>query len=294
MGTSGSVKRKTTMLSFTPLLLFCAPILSSPTGYSGVQPSSGNLHSSTPSVTCRTEYVTLWDTKYVETETEVCTTEYEKVCRTETERLCQPTTRQVCEVKYETQCKTLYKNVCVEQCKTEYDPYTETECTTLYKEDCEHRWEGQGNDKKWVAIPGTCKNNPYDDCKDVKKQKEREVAYPVCKDVPEQTCIKVPRKDCHNVADQVCTNQPLTKCQDVPHQVCKNIHKKVPTRVSRQHPKKVCDHQENPAILPATPPASLPTVVPEVPTTLPEIIDAKNVNQIKINLRSSDKLVFSS
>merc|ERR1712013_632899 len=50
----------------------------------------------TGSVKCRTEYATLWDTEYKETETEVCTTEYEKVCRTETQRLCQPTTRQEC------------------------------------------------------------------------------------------------------------------------------------------------------------------------------------------------------
>merc|ERR1712244_155007 len=265
-----SVKRKTTMFRFAPLLLLCSRSLSSPTGYSGVQPSSANLHSNTPSVSCRTEYVTLWDTKYVETETEVCTTEYEKVCHTETERLCKPTTREVCEIKYENQCK------------------------TIYKKDCEHKWEGQGNEKKWVAIPGTCKSNPIDDCKDVKKQKERQVAYPVCNDVPEQTCVEVPREECYTVPDQVCTNQPLTKCQDVPHQVCQDIHKRVPTRVSRQHPKKVCDHQDLPAILPATLPSPLPSAVPAVPSTLPEIINAKVEEQSKINLRSSDKLVFSA
>merc|ERR1711862_1036858 len=41
-----------------------------------------------------------------------------------------------------------------------------------YKEDCEYQWEGHGNNKVWVPIPGTCKNNPYDECKEVTKTKE--------------------------------------------------------------------------------------------------------------------------
>merc|ERR1712013_749356 len=118
--------------------------------YGGVQPSPPvKTAPLTGSVKCRTEYATLWDTEYKETETEVCTTEYEKVCRTETQRLCQPTNRQ--------ECNTVYENVCVEQYKTEYEPYTETECVTEYKEDCEYQWEGHGHDKVWASIAGTCK-----------------------------------------------------------------------------------------------------------------------------------------
>jgi len=254
-----------------------------PTGYGGVQPQvvAPARHTS-PSISCRTEYTTIWDTKYVETETEVCTTEYDTVCRTEQQRLCQPTTRQVCELKYETQCSTVYKNVCVEQYRTEYEPYTETECSTQYKEDCEYRWEGEGNSKVWAVIPGTCKSNPYKDCRDVEKQKERQVAYPVCQDVPEQQCAQVPREECHQVPDQICTNQPLQKCEQVPRQACQQVHKKVPHRVSRQHPKKVCDSQEH-----------SPKPVPAVPVTLPEIIAAKN-DQPQISVRANDKLVFSS
>merc|ERR1712158_173843 len=194
--------------------------------YGGVQPSPPvKTAPLTGSVQCRTEYTTLWDTEYKETETEVCTTEYEKVCRTETQRLCQPTTRQ--------------------ECNTEYEPYTETECVTEYKEDCEYQWEGHGHDKVWAPIAGTCKTNPYETCKDVAKTKERQVAYPVCNDVPEQKCVSVPRQDCVTVPDQVCTNQPLQKCQDVPRQACQAIHKKVPVRVSRQVPKKVCQDGES-------------------------------------------------
>merc|ERR1712156_729424 len=35
---------------------------------------------SSPSIQCRTEYVTLWDTEYQEREEQVCETVYEKVC----------------------------------------------------------------------------------------------------------------------------------------------------------------------------------------------------------------------
>jgi len=238
--------------------------------YGGVQPVSAAPL--TGSVQCRTEYATLWDTEYKETETEVCVTEYEKVCRTETQRLCQPTTRQECNTVYEKECQTVYKAVCVEQFKTEYEPYTETECSTEYKEDCEYQWEGHGHDKVWAPIAGTCKKNPYESCKDVAKSKAVQVGYPVCHDVPEQKCVSVPRQQCVAVPDQVCTNQPLQKCQDVPRQNCQTQHKKVPIRVSRQVPKKVCDtvHTTLDTLVPAT-----ENFVPSSISSGPEIVDAR-------------------
>merc|ERR1739838_826773 len=97
------------------LLLSTAVLCSLTAGapqYGGVQPSNpGKTAPLTGSVQCRTEYTTLWDTEYKETETQVCTTEYEKVCRTETQRLCQPTTRQECNTVYEKQCQTVYKRL---------------------------------------------------------------------------------------------------------------------------------------------------------------------------------------
>merc|ERR1712236_165754 len=219
MGIKIRTLKENKMLQF----LTCATILSLSVGapqYGGVQPSPPvKTAPLTGSVQCRTEYTTLWDTEYKETETEVCTTEYEKVCRTETQRLCQPTTRQEC--------------------------YTETECSTEYKEDCEYQWEGHGNDKVWAPIAGTCKSNPYETCSDVTKSKAVQVPYPVCRDIPEQKCVDVPRQECVQVPDQVCTNQPLQKCQDVPRQACQQIHKKVPNRVSRKVPKKVCQDTES-------------------------------------------------
>merc|ERR1712141_477812 len=180
---------------------------------------------SPPSIQCRTEYVTLWDTEYQEREEQVCKTVYEKQCSTRTQRLCQPTTRQECTTEYANECSTIYKNVCVQKYRTEYEPYTESECTTEYKQDCQFEWRGYGNDKVWAPIEGTCQNVPYDDCKEVAKTHAKQVAYQECKDVPEQKCV----------------SEPLTECQDVPRQQCHSEHKRFPIRVSRQEPKKVCD-----------------------------------------------------
>merc|ERR1712128_58269 len=75
-----SEERKDKML---PTLLTLATMLSLAVGapqYGGVQPASPvKTAPLTGSVNCRTEYATLWDTEYKETETQVCTTEYEKV-----------------------------------------------------------------------------------------------------------------------------------------------------------------------------------------------------------------------
>merc|ERR1711997_631086 len=201
---------------------------------------------SPPSIQCRTEYVTLWDTEYQEKEEQICETVYEKQCSTRTQRLCQPTTRQECHTEYEQQCSTIYKNVCVQKFRTEYEPYTESECTTEYKQDCQYEWRGHGNDKVWAPIEGTCQNVPYDECKEVAKTHAKQVAYQECNDVPEQKCVSVPRQVCITVPDQVCTNEPLTECQDVPRQSCHSEHKRFPVRVSRQAPKKVCDEVHAP------------------------------------------------
>merc|ERR1712056_161191 len=157
---------------------------------------------SSPSIQCRTEYVTLWDTEYQERE--------EQVCETRTQRLCKPTTRQECTTNHVEECTTIYKNVCVQKFRTEYEPYTESECTTEYKQDCQYEWRGHGNDKVWAPIEGTCQNVPYDECRDVEKTHARQVAYQECNDVPEQKCVSVPKQTCVTVPDQICKTEPLS------------------------------------------------------------------------------------
>jgi len=247
--------------------------------YNDVQ--SAQVGQQTKSVQCRTEYTTVWDTNYQEKETTECVTNYEKVCRTVTERLCKATTRQECSTVYEKSCSLVYKSVCVDHFRTEYDPYTETVCSTEYKEDCEYQWEIQGGAKIWAKIPGTCKQNPYDNCKDVTKSKERQVAYPVCNDVPEQKCVDVPREKCVEVPDQVCSHQPLQQCENVPRQQCTQKHKKVPVRVSKTVPKKVCDTGYGYS-------ANIPTPVKPV---IPEVI--LDVGRTDTDLLKNNKIVFA-
>merc|ERR1712038_1229659 len=259
---------------------------------------------SSPSIQCRTEYVTLWDTEYQEREEQVCETVYEKQCETRTQRLCQPTTRQECTTNYVKECSTIYKKVCVQKYRTEYEPYTESECTTEYKQDCQFEWRGYGNDKVWAPIEGTCQNVPYDECKEVAKTHAKQVAYQECNDVPEQKCVSVPKQVCVTVPDQVCTNEPLTECQDVPRQACHSEHKRFPIRVSRQEPKKVCDEGSVHAPLAAAVHQApvhqaAPSVqdllnygVPAVPTqALPEVILARDKQKLQ-NAANDDRIVF--
>merc|ERR1711988_20621 len=115
-------------------------------------------------IQCRTEYTTLWDTEYEDIETHECVTKWVPVCKT----------------------------------------YTETECSTENRKVCEKTWEGEGENLKWVDIPGTCEYQPHDECKDVTKGQ----------------CTKNAKK------------------------MCENKHKRIPVRVSKKVPKKVCDEDD--------------------------------------------------
>merc|ERR1712029_1329704 len=124
-------------------------------------------------IQCRTEYTTLWDTEYEDIETHECVTKWVPVCKT----------------------------------------YTETECSTENRKVCEKTWEGEGDNVKWVDIPGTCEYQPHDECKDVTKEQ----------------CTKNAKK------------------------MCENKHKRIPVRVSKKVPKKVCDEDDgyaNPISIP--------------------------------------------
>jgi len=193
------------------------------------------------SVHCRTENQVVWDTKYIETETQNCITVQVPQCKTAYKNQCVPTTRQECQTVYKQQCTTQYEQQCSTKYKQELEYYTETECSTDYKEDCEYQWEGTGNNKVWAPIPGSCKNNPYDKCGDVQKQKQKQVPYQDCQSVPRQNCQKVPQQECRQVPDQKCSKVPYQDCQNVPSQQCNPVHKKVPQRISKTVPKKVCD-----------------------------------------------------
>merc|ERR1712233_188028 len=94
----GSGVRYEMILSLVSSVLFASVALGAPGasnyGAAAVVGPAKQIASS-PSIQCRTEYVTLWDTEYQEKEEQVCVTKYEKECTTE----------------YEKQCNTIYKNV---------------------------------------------------------------------------------------------------------------------------------------------------------------------------------------
>merc|ERR1712079_920296 len=118
----------------------------------------------------------------------------------------------------------------------------------------------QGGEKVWAVIPGTCKKNPYDECRDVQKTHQKQVAYQVCEDVPEEKCQYV-----------------NTQCSEVPKQICKVHHKRVPVRVSRKVPKKVCNVPGQTTVTHTHPVHEfVPAPVPAVPvpaTTAPSALD---------------------
>jgi len=242
---SVTLRKLTNMNSFLLILgTFVIGGLSAPQpqyGGGGSPSVSAPQRQSGSSVECRTEYQEVWDTQYTETETEECQTLQQRQCYPVQREECRDVLKQACETLYRPKCITVNQQVCETKQKTEY--YTETECGSELREDCEYRWKTDNyGGKEWVPIPGTCTNNNYDKCQDV--QKENLVDYPECRNVPTQDCSQqeayqdcrqVPKKECNTVTDQECRNEPYQKCEP--------IHKKVPNRISRKVPKKVCSGQ---------------------------------------------------
>merc|ERR1712038_447744 len=255
-----------TGLLMTPLLLLALCSSAAPevqTTTSAPAPSAPEkLVEAVRSVHCTVQYVTIWDTKYEDQPFEVCETVYQQVCEVKSQRLCQNTTRE--------ECYTTYKKVCVDEYKTVLEPYTETECVTTYKEDCEYHWEVVGKEKIWAPIPGSCKKNPYDECHDVEKTHSKQVSYPVCHEVPQEKCHYVDRQECYQVPHQTCKSEPITKCQELPKEICHLKHRRVPIRVSKTIPKKVCETGDVDHVVPEhdfRPVPAVPVHVPAIPVT---------------------------
>merc|ERR1719312_2436022 len=201
------------------------------------------------SVECRTEYQEVWDTEYTETETEECQTLQQKKCYPVQRQECREVLKEACQTLTRPRCVTKSRQACETKQRPEY--YTETECGSELREDCEYRWEADNyGGKEWVPIPGTCTNNNYDKCQDVRK--ETLVDYQDCRSVPYQDCSSVPYQDCsqqeqyqdcQQVPKKECNTVTEQECRNEPYQQCQPVHKKVPNRVSRRVPKKVCSTQ---------------------------------------------------
>ena len=89
-------ENKTVMAAFSILAIFTAYAAAGPVPINydyqhEPQVSTKPFRHTAPSVTCRTEYVVLWSTKYEERE--------EQVCQTLVQNLCRQTTRQECHTR---------------------------------------------------------------------------------------------------------------------------------------------------------------------------------------------------
>ena len=84
----------------------------------------------------------------------------------------------------------------------------------------------------------------------------------------------------------MCTNQPLQKCDNVPRQHCTTKHKKVPVRISKSIPKKVCDTAGSGYGYSAHTPNTHQPANPEV------VLDIGRANP-NTNLLKNNKIVFA-
>merc|ERR1712014_54194 len=217
---------------------------------------------SSPSIQCRTEYVTLWDTEYQEREEQVCETVYEKQCETRTQRLCKPTTRQECTTNYD----------------KEWAPIEGT-CQNVPYDECR---DVEKTHAKQVA---------YQECNDVPEQKCVSVPKQTCVTVPDQICKTEPLTECQDVPRQQCHSEhkrfPVRISRQAPKKVCDEVHSTAPLAAAAVHQAPV-HHQASPSVQDL-----LNYGVPAVPTqTVPQIIDARDKQKLQ-SAAKDDRIVFA-
>merc|ERR1712033_80975 len=221
-----SRNKKQTKMFFkvlTSASLMSLSVLAAPQ-YAGVVPSHPvKTAPLTGSVQCRTEYATLWDTEYKETETEVCTTEYEPYTETE----CVTEYKEDCEYQWEGHGHDKVWAPIAGTCKT--NPYETCKDVAKTKE-------------KQVAYPV---------CNDVPEQK--------CVSVPRQECVTVPDQVCTNQPLQKCQDVPRQACQAIHKKVPVRVSRQVPKKVCDGH--SVIDNAVPAHNLVPSPVSSLPEIL---------------------------------
>ena len=110
---------------------------------------------------CQTVFETEWSTQYQEVEEEECS-EAAPACWTEYNNICSPVTRQQCQTSQDTQCVTVNKEVCNEVIDIVNVKSASCDPTAQGIDEltgCQYKWEGKGEDMRWVVIPGTCSSD---------------------------------------------------------------------------------------------------------------------------------------
>merc|ERR1711868_73516 len=108
------------------------------------------------------------------------------------------------------------------------------------KKVCEYEWQNTDSGKIWAEIPGTCKFEDEEECKDVAKTRVKEVT--------EKICTEVPKKNCHEVEVDLCTTIKTQKCEQEcktkPKKHCEKVHRKIPVKVSKKEKVTNCKYPE--------------------------------------------------
>merc|ERR1712130_437152 len=94
----------------------------------------------------------------------------------------------------------------------------------------EYKWENTGSGKIWAEIPGTCKFEDEEECKNVEKTREKEVTEKICTEVPKKKCKEVEVDLCTTIKTQKCEQE----CKTKPKKHCEKVHRKTPVKVSKK------------------------------------------------------------
>merc|ERR1712233_51536 len=131
---------------------------------------------------CHTELKTVYKTEYKEKEEEKCETLNEEwwneVCKPVHTKECKPHKEEKCTWEKHTECQDESTLIDI--------PYEETECEKKPKKVCEYEWQNTESGKIWAEIPGTCKFEDEEECKDVAKTRVKEVTEKICTEVPKR------------------------------------------------------------------------------------------------------------
>ena len=127
---------------------------------------------------CETKFVLVETVQYTDSVTKECVTRNVTECHAEDVTECRAVTRDECRQSRGRECYDKYE----EECDTRYREEVSTEEARECDKDCQYRWEGQGNDKRWVVDESTCS------CGQVTRETRVQVPFLDCKLAKRREC----------------------------------------------------------------------------------------------------------
>lgn len=197
---------------------------------------------------CRYENQEITETIHKEIFEKECFTENKCVCEDKSEEVCltYKEDESTCEDFSEEECKDITKKICESVPKVITEPYETEVCRPVTKEECEFHWiEDPPGVKIWAKDQDTCKDFTSTVCDKVIQTRKVQTNV---NQTRECACIKhcstILKKRCTvaEVERTHCTTEVFQECIDVSEEKCIDIHKKVPTQVTRTKAIKKCDN----------------------------------------------------